>query len=42
MKSARDLQGTLLQDAPLLFVFPPAFYRIVGFLGALNPQYNEF
>ena len=42
MKSARDLQGTLLHNAPLLFVFPPAFYRIVGFPGALNPPHNEF
>ena len=42
MKSAKDLQGTLLHNTPLLFVFPPAFYRIVGFLGALNPPHNEF
>lgn len=38
MRSARDLQGTLLQSIPLLSVFPPAFYRTVGFHGDFSPH----
>ena len=38
MRSVRDLQGTLLQNIPLLFVFPPAFYRTVGFHGDFSPR----